>query len=75
MNAESCTYSIGFMKTLIILILKNKNGDTSDKINYSLIAIVTAMHSLFEFCLSKMPDDYLWTSDNQFGFKKKHALI
>ena len=32
-----------FMKTSIILILKNRNDDTSDKNNYRPIAIVTAM--------------------------------
>ena len=36
-----------FMKTSIILILKNKNGDTSAKNNYRPIAIVTAMSKIF----------------------------
>ena len=62
-----------FMKTSIIPILKNRNGDTSDKNNYRPIAIVTAMSKLFELCLSKILDEYLCTSENQFGFKKKHA--
>ena len=62
-----------FMKTSIIPILKNINDDTSDKNNYRPIVIVTAMSKIFELCLTKMLDTYLWTSDNQFGFKKKHA--
>ena len=62
-----------FMKTSIIPILKNRNGDTSDKNNYRPIAIVAAMSKLFELCLSKILDEYLCTSENQFGFKKKHA--
>ena len=41
-----------FMKTSIIPILKNKNGDTSAKNNYRPIAIVTAMSKIFELCLS-----------------------
>ena len=64
---------LSFMKTSIIPILKNRNGDTSDKNNYRPIAIVTAMSKLFELCLSKILDEYLCTNDNQFGFKKKHA--
>ena len=62
-----------FMNTSIITILKNRNGDSSDKNNYRPIAIVTAMSKLFEFCLSKLLDTFLVTSDNQFGFKRKHA--
>ena len=62
---------VAFMRTLIIPILKNKNGDTSAKRNYRLIVIVTAMSKIFELCLSRIMDVYLFTSDNQFGFKQK----
>ena len=62
-----------FMKTSIIPILKNRNSDTSDKINCRPIAIVTAMSKLFELCLSRILDEYLCTSENQFSFKRKHA--
>ena len=62
-----------FMRTSIIPILKNKNGDTSAKSNYIPIAIVTAMSKIFELCLSRIMDVYLFTSDNQFGFKQKHS--
>ena len=61
------------MKTSIIPILKNRNSDTSDKNNCRPIAIVTAMSNLFELCLSRILDEYLCTSENQFGFKRKHA--
>ena len=61
------------MKTSIIPILKNRNGDTSDKNNYRPTAIVTAMSKLFELCLSRILDEYLCTNENQFGFKRKHA--
>ena len=62
-----------FIQTSIIPILKNGNGDASDNNNYRLIAIVSAMSKLFELCLSKILDGYLCTSENQFGFKEKHA--
>ena len=60
-----------FMKTSIIPILKNKNGDTSAKNNYT--DPLTAMSKIFELCLSRIMDAYLFTSDNQFGFKRKHS--
>ena len=62
-----------FMKTSIIPILKNKNGDTSAKNNYRPIAIVTTMSIIFELCLATIMDTHLVTSDNQFGFKQKHS--
>ena len=37
------------------------------------IALVTAMSKIFELCLSEKLNDYLTTSDNQFGFKVKHS--
>ena len=35
------------MKSAIVLILKNRQGDTSDKNNYRPIAIVTAISKIF----------------------------
>ena len=43
----------GFMKSVIIPLIKNETGDTNDKNNYSPIALVTAMSKIFELCLSK----------------------
>ena len=65
----SCMLSHGFlpdafMRTSIIPILRNKNGDTSAKSNYRPIAIVTAVSKIFELCLSRILDVYLFTSDN-----------
>ena len=47
---------------------KNNNVDTSAKSNYRPIAIVTAISKIFELCLSRIMDVYLFTNDNQFGF-------
>ena len=60
-------------RQLFPLILENKNCDSSAKNNYRPIAIVTAMSKLFELCLSRITDAYIFTSDNQFGFKRKHS--
>ena len=63
----------GFMKSAIIPLTKKKNGDTNNKNNYHQIALVTAMSEIFEQCLSEKLNDYLTTSDNQFGLKAKHS--
>ena len=41
------------MKTAIVLILKNRQGDTSDKNNYRTIciAIIPAMEKILELCI------------------------
>ena len=62
-----------FMKTAIVPIIKNKTGDTSDKNNYRPIALVTAAPKIFELCLSVILEDYLFTHDQQFGFKSKQS--
>ena len=61
------------LSTSIIPILKNKNGDTSAKNNDRPNAIVTVMSKIFELCLYRIMDAYLFTSDNQSGFKRKHS--
>ena len=57
------------MQSAIVPILKNRQGDTSDKNNCRPIAIVTAI----SICLIKLMESYLVTRDNQFGFKKNHS--
>ena len=62
-----------FMKTAIVPIIKIKTGDTSDKNNYRPIALVTAASKIFKLCLSVILENYLFTHDQQFGFKNKHS--
>ena len=57
-----------FMKTI-----KNKTGDTSDENNYRPIALVTAASKIFELCLFVILENYLFTHDQQFGFKSTMA--
>ena len=57
------------MKTAIVPILKNRQGDTSDKNNYRSIAI----NKIFELCIRRKVETQLITSDNQFGFKREHG--
>ena len=63
------------IKFAIVPILKNRQGDTSDKNNYRPIAIVTAISKIFELCLRNLIESHLITKDNQFGFKKKHSTV
>ena len=62
------------MKTAIVPILKNRQGDTSDKNNYRSIAIVMALSTIFELCINmRKVETQLITSDNQLGFKREHG--
>ena len=58
------------MQSAIVPILKNRQGDTSDKNNYRLIAIVTALSKIFELCIMNLIESHLPTQENQVGFKK-----
>ena len=62
-----------FMKIAVVPIIKNKTGYTSDKNNYRPISLVTAATKIFELCLSVILENYLFTHDQQFGFKSKHS--
>ena len=42
------------MQSAIVPILKNRQGDTSDKSNYRPIAIVTALSKIFELCIMNL---------------------
>ena len=58
------------MKSAIVPILKNRQGDTSDKNNDRPIAIVTAISKIFELCLMNLIESHLITKDNQFGLRR-----
>ena len=62
----------GLMKTAIMPILKNKQGDTSNN-NYRHIAIVIALSKILELCIMRMIEAHLVTSANQFVFKREHG--
>ena len=52
---------------------KQQTGDTSDENNYGLIALVTAASNFLKLCLSVILENYLFTHDQQFGFKSKRS--
>ena len=67
-----------FCRGIIIPLLKNKQGCSSDITNYRGITLSSAIAKLFEMCTLSLYQDFLITSDLQFGFKKSlgcnHAI-
>ena len=61
------------MKTIIISLVKNKSGDTSDVNNYRPIALVMVASKIFEIVLLELMKSYLDITDNSFGFKTGHS--
>ena len=51
-------------------MVKNKNRSVSDRANYRPIALSSAMSKMLEILLYSRMVKYLYTSDNQFGFKE-----
>ena len=52
------------MRSILVPLIKNKNGDISDKNNYTPI---------LEIVMLNVIESYIYTSHNQFGFKQKHS--
>ena len=59
--------------TIILPLVKNKCGNLSDKNNYRPVALANILSKLFERVILDRIEDQLWSTDNQFGFKKDHA--
>ena len=58
------------METTIVLIVQNKCGNLSNSNNYRPIAIATIT---LESLIIVKCEEFLYTSDNQFGFKSGHS--
>ncbi len=56
--------------TLIPIV---KTGDVTDKNNYRPIAVATSVSKVMKLLILSKTECFLNTSDNQFGFKKKHG--
>ena len=61
------------LETVFIPVIKNKSGDATDKHTYRPIAISTTMSKVLELLMLHKIDSYLYTTDNQFGFKHNHG--
>ena len=51
----------------------NKCSDLSDISNYWPIAIYCILLKILENVFLQRIEEYLWTTDNQFGFKAHHS--
>ena len=61
------------LKSVIVPIIKNKNKRTNDKDNYRPICISNVFTKVVEKVLYSRMEDYLQSTNNQFGFKQKHG--
>ena len=53
--------------------IEEKNGDITSKSNYRPIALATVCPKIIEIFIVKQMSDHLWTTDNQFAYKKGHS--
>ena len=60
-------------KVVLIPIIKDKNGNISDKDNYRPIALASVSSKLLEMIILNRSRAFLQTSDHQFGFKAGHS--
>ena len=70
---KHCYLPIGMLNSVIVPLVKNKNGDLSDRNNYRPIALSSTVSKVFENVIINRLEEYLWTSDNQFGYKAGHS--
>ena len=58
---------------IIVPLVKNKCVHLTDKNNYRPIALFSITSKVFEPIILLRFEEYLWTIDNQFGFKSGHS--
>ncbi len=62
------------LTVLLVPVIKDKTGKISNLENYRPIALANIISKVFEHILMDRLKEYLVTTDNQFGFKKKHGI-
>ena len=63
------------VETINISVLKCSNGDVQSLNIYPPIAITSVISKLFEHYALPQVKNYLSTTDNQFGYKRKRGSI
>ena len=59
------------IETTIVPIIKNKAGDLSSSNNYRPTALANVISKVFESLILLRCEQFLTTTDNQFGFKSR----
>ena len=57
----------------LVPIIKSKSGLISSKDNYRPIAIASVLSKVLEFIILERIEMFVYTHENQFGFKKQHG--
>ena len=73
---KHCYIPSSMLDSVIVPLVKNRNGDVtdlSDKNNYRPIALSSTISKVFQNVIMYRLEEYLWTTDNQFGFKSGHT--
>ena len=61
------------LDTIICPIIKDKKGSVNSMDNYRPIAITSVSSKILELLILQKCQEFLCTTDNQFGFKNKHS--
>ena len=74
----TCMFKHSYMpqsmiNSIIVPLVKNRCGNLTDKNNYRPIALSSITSKVFEHIILLRLEEYLWTTDNQFGFKSGHS--
>ena len=70
---KHCYMPQSMINSVIVPLVKNKSGDLTDRNNYRPIALSSIASKVFEHVIILRLEEYLWTNDNQFGFKSYHS--
>ena len=70
---KHCYLPSSMLDSVIVPLVNNRNGDLSNKNNYRPIALSSTISKVFESVILYRLEEYLWTTDNQFGFKTGHS--
>ena len=61
------------ISVILVPVIKDKTGKINSKDNYRPIALASVLSKVFECVLLNRLEIYLLTTDNQYGFKRKHG--
>ena len=70
---KHCYMPQSMINSVFVLLVKSKSGDLTDKNNYRPKALSSIASKGFEHVIMLRLEEYLWTNDNQFGFKLGHS--